>query len=234
MKKYFPTIIVDDFLENPDKIRKMALDMNYFPNEGHYPGTRTKNLSEIDEQLFNYLTSRFFLILYDFNLTVNWTLTIQFQSILPFSENKNDLINHAWTHVDSNKILAGVLYLNPNAQLDTGTNIYKNNDSFDDNIFKMDMLSQTRIPFYKDGNKPTNYEENLKKHNNMFSETINISNIYNRLIMFDAFEYHRAQNYYSVTGEPRLICNFFVDELSTDSLTPLERLRKHKMEHFNL
>ena len=234
MKKHFPTMIVDNFLENPDKVRKIALDMDYLPSPGHFPGVRTDNISEINIKLFEYLSARFFLLLYDFVNPVQWSLSINFQKINSFSHDKNDLVNHGWTHTDDNKILAGILYLNPVAQLDTGTSILKTNDFFDENMFMTNELQSSKIPFYKNGNKPNNYENNLKKHNDMFSETVNVSNVYNRLIMLDAFEFHRAQNYYSFEQEPRLICTFFVDKLSTDSLTPLERIRKQTMEHYGL
>ena len=74
--------------------------------------------------------------------------------------------------------------------------------------------------------------EELKKlkelEKTQFDETINVSNIYNRLISFDADEYHAAQNYFGQDNESRLILVFFVSKFDAHSM-PLERANLNKI-----
>jgi hypothetical protein len=235
--KYFPTLIVDNFLEDPDRVREMALSMEYLPNtHGTYPGVRTDSLHLVNKNLFDYLSNRFFSVLFDFNKTqVSWNISIGFQKINSFSENKMDCRNQGWIHNDGDEtFLAGILYLNPNAELYTGTSMCKpvNEQNFDGDVLK--NYSETKVTYYKNNIEPDNYEKVIQENNSLFVDTINVSNIYNRLIMFDSDSYHRANNFHSYDKEPRLTCCFFVNNLLSSCLFPLERMRLHTMEHYGL
>jgi hypothetical protein len=71
--------------------------------------------------------------------------------------------------------------------------------------------------------------KNLKEQEKeQFDETINVSNVYNRLISFEASEYHAAQNYFGQDDESRLILVFFVSKFNAHSL-PLERANINKI-----
>ena len=48
---FFPSC-VDNFFEDPDKIREFALSLN-FNEDGDYPGYRTKELAKIDQNLYH-------------------------------------------------------------------------------------------------------------------------------------------------------------------------------------
>jgi hypothetical protein len=229
----FPTIVVDNFLENPDKVRQLALSMQYSKSSGEYPGERTKHLGDVNRNLFNYLCSKFFSLNYDFMSPIKWNTTIYFQKIYPLSSNKFDITNMGWVHADYNKVMGAVLYLNPNIDLDTGTHICKPNDiNFD--IESMDKEQDVRIPYYRDNIKSDNYEENLIKNNSLFTDTVCVSNLYNRLIAFDGTTFHHANNLFSTNEEPRLICNIFVNTIEAAVPTPIERLNLCKMEDYGL
>jgi hypothetical protein len=236
--KYFPTLVVDDFLENPDKVRQMALAMEYLPNNGYYPGTRTDSLHLVNKNLFDYLSNRFFSFLYDFNSNkLDWNVSIVFQKINSFSEDKMDSKNQGWVHNESQigTLLAGVLYLNPNSELYTGTNICKPiKENFDYEIDIGKKYVDTKVSYYRDNIKPKNYEDEIEEHNSMFVRTTEVANIYNRLIMFDADLFHQANNYHSYAKEPRLTCCYFVNSLSSSCAFPLERMREQTMERYGL
>ena len=41
----FPTIVIDNFFEDPEMVLKYAETFEYrFPEDGQYPGTRSKNV----------------------------------------------------------------------------------------------------------------------------------------------------------------------------------------------
>ena len=48
-----------------------------------------------------------------------------FQKIKPFSKDKFDSTNKGWVHTDEDALFAGVVYLNPKPDPDSGTSIYK-------------------------------------------------------------------------------------------------------------
>jgi hypothetical protein len=231
--KFFPTLVIDDFLDNPDKVRQMALEMDYEPSNGRYPGVRTKSLHEVNPKLFDYLAQKFLSAFYDFNMPIKWNIIIGFQKIEAFSDEKEAPVNDGWIHPDSGCTLAGVLYLNPNPVPYTGTNIcHPKNDELNEDILLKYM--DTKISLYRDNIKLKDYDEKIREHNDMFTNTIQVSNLYNRLIAFDASSFHQANSYHFLGNEPRLTCNFFVNSITTPSISPLERIRSHTMERYNI
>tara|TARA_B100001778_G_C18161559_1_gene438378 strand:- start:354 stop:545 length:192 start_codon:yes stop_codon:yes gene_type:complete len=57
----YPVTILDNFFEEPDKIVDLALNTEYSEiTDGRWPGVRSKNLSEINFPLFNYIHRKLF------------------------------------------------------------------------------------------------------------------------------------------------------------------------------
>jgi hypothetical protein len=176
--------------------------------------------------LHNYFANKFFSVFYDFLNPVNWVIETTFQLIEPFDQSKDSCFNKGWIHTDDNKILAGVLYLTPNADLETGTSIYMPKDvSSESNLLADSQLKKYEL--YRDGLKPDDYSEHINKFNSNFVETVNVKNMYNRLIAFDATCWHSAQNFHTNT-ESRLTVNFFVTSVNSSSAPPIERIKRYK------
>ena len=215
---HFPTLCVDNFYPYPERVRRLALEQEFIKaDDGRWPGKRTKNLHEIDEVLFNHFCDKLFSIFFDFETCgrVNWNVETSFQLIEPYDEDPNSVRNTGWIHTDkSGGVLAGVIYLTPDANLDSGTSLYrlKNEDTIDD--------SDVKTSFYKDG-IDKNYEELLKKHNSSFEETTRFNNVYNRLAMWEGTQWHGVNSFYSKT--PRLTQVFFVNKIEIDGNSPLNR-----------
>jgi hypothetical protein len=219
----FPVAVIDNFFNEPDKVRKFALHQEFKRDEtSKYPGLRTDCLSVIEPSLYNEFLKKFFSVYYDFKFEkLNWVVSAQFQK----TDNSFD---SGWIHYDndghSNNKVAGVIYLTPNAPLRSGTSIYKpKNNVLIPSIYSLEK----NIHYYANGNSEElkNLKEQIKEQ---FDETINISNVYNRLISFDAGEYHAAQNYFGQDNESRLILVFFVTRLDAQ-LMPLERANINKI-----
>lgn len=228
MNKLFPTIIVDNFLDDPDYVRDRALKMEFIPTNGTYPGKRTFSLNEIDSELFNTLSQKFFAVHYDFLNPVEWNLSVYFQLIEPFSNDKQNSFNHGWIHRDYNKILAGVLYLTPDADPDSGTSLFKPKTSENEVELLEDEQSERNDLYNNKIVDLESYTKRLHSFNSNFIETVCVKNIYNRLISFDSNEWHGANNFHTGT-ESRLTLVYFVDSIKSLSVPAVERVRRCKL-----
>ena len=216
----FPTICVEDFYDNPDSIRQFALSQKYEKtDDGKWPGKRTAPLHEINPILFDQFCNKLFSIFYDFDTCgkIQWIVRTSFQLIDPLVDDPNNIKNTGWIHLDgTSAVFAGVIYLTPNANLHSGTSVFrlKNKDTIDE--------TDAKIKYYRDG-IDENYDELLKKHNSSFEETITFNNVYNRLVAWEGNQWHGVNNFYS--EEPRLTQVFFVSRLEADSSSPLKRFK---------
>ena len=224
-KKYFPTI-VDNFFENPDKIREFGLSLNYAPDaDGAWPGVRSKSIHEIDFEMYMSLMLKFMSMFHDFAFqNVNWTnASIYFHKI---KDTGNKELNKGWIHIDHNHELAGLCYLNPGVtNLNWGTSIYKQKDNveympFSRQHYKHMFYTNESIDLKK-------YKRSLEEHNQKFEETIRIGNIYNRMIAYSASESHCLNGV--PKNEERLTLLFFINGLTPDrNRFPNKRVKDFK------
>ena len=112
-------IVVDNFLDDPDRIRKIALNFDYSNVQKNVPGVRSTNRAGGDYE--EKVTEKFREI---FNSDIEWCWeqdSFCFQLCTEGTE--------SWIHQDPVAEWAAVLYLTPNAPLDSGTGIYEDPDS---------------------------------------------------------------------------------------------------------
>jgi hypothetical protein len=213
----YPTTIVDDFYINPDEVVKFAMSLEYFAAEnGEFPGKRSKPIYDIDPMFHQLVSNKFISLFYDFSLApATWIVQTQFQIIYPY---KDDIIlNRAWIHKDHKTILAGIIYLTPEASLDSGTSIYSVKPDCNPNL----DISERRN-FYKNAEINNDYINQLNTHTDCFTETLQIKNIYNRLAAYDGLIWHGATNHNAGT-DYRLTQVINVIDIQTDSIKPLTR-----------
>ena len=108
----------------------------------------------------------------------------------------------------------------------------------DDGYYQFNMKKdQTLEHYYAQGDLPEYVhsgkqisEEVVKdkweKHRSCFIEKVRFENIYNRLIMYDAKEFHAANSYYT-SKDNRLTLLFFIGGIRANKW-PLERIREIK------
>lgn len=165
--------LIDNFLENPDQTREMALEMRY-DFIADYPGMRSNGLNAEDSLIFK---NKFEKIL---NVRITrWDM---------FDGNKSQHMNtcyqlcllneKTWVHHDYTD-WAAVLYLTPNADMDSGTGFFRH--------------IKTGATEWKK-NDPTT---DLNKTESMYKMdeweiVAEVKNIYNRLILYKANQYHRS------------------------------------------
>lgn len=220
----FPTLCVDEFYKNPDEIREYALSLEYETGHGHYPGVRTKPLSEINPKFFSECTQKLFSLFFDFNYQcANWNVTTCFQKIYPYSDDPNDVLNNGWFHTDGDALAAAVIYLNPISNPEAGT-------SFGIPTTEINTDFSVRNELYKNDNL-SDIDENLYRStlielNSNFVPILEVKNVYNRLIFYDSFYWHRETNFYASSKEPRLTQVFFIEFLDNENL-PIKRMNQY-------
>jgi len=108
-------IVIDDFLDHPDKVRQSVLDNKDKVDwgEGNYPGVRTMVSDKKYQQM---IVDKIESVL-PFKIEMDMdTSTFAFQMCIESDD--------GWCHQDSTDY-SGVLYLTPNAPIDSGTLFFK-------------------------------------------------------------------------------------------------------------
>lgn len=105
------TVIVDDFLPYPDLVREQAIKLDYITT-GQFPGVRSM---AADTAYQHFINTRVSAIL---NINIDAWVLDSFCFQLCYEDAKT------WVHKDQAD-WAGVLYLTPNAPLESGTGLYR-------------------------------------------------------------------------------------------------------------
>lgn len=225
--KYFPITVIDNFFNDPDKVRDLALKCNYGPSPtGDWPGQRTELLHIVDENFYKNFCLKIISIFYDTNYhNVNMECRAYFQKITSLDNNPKSNKNKGWIHADD-QIFAGIIYLNPEISFDKGTSIYHTKSNFDQK--EIYNLSKAKHRFYLK-NDDSNYDECFTKLSSYFDETINVKHVYNRLVLIDGTSWHAAQNFYNKNNS-RLTLVFFINKLELpNAISPIDRIKKIKI-----
>lgn len=160
-------MVFDNFYGNPREVRNYALSLQYNIT-GNYPGFRTETLRGEHnlnaKKMFEDILHK--KIVYwpdEYNTSFQYTTSA----------------DKTWVHYDPTG-WAAVLYLTPDAPLNSGTAIYRNKKS---KIFMLDR----NIP-----NTDYNSDPDILNDLNQWEPVIEISNVFNRLVLYRGNYYHRS------------------------------------------
>ncbi len=203
LNPFLPTMVFDNFYEDPDLWREYALSQKFFKGDrGSWPGLRTKFLHELNQDIFRVTMRKLLMIVHQYGFTRFDELQTTFQYI-------DESYGRGWVHDDDPKLnIAGVIYLNKGTVLDAGTTIYQDQSDFDgerySNIFMEDVLTASQ----EERLKYAKYREEQVRH---FTPSVNIESVYNRCIIFDPRCWHSAEKFFGNTPEDsRLTQVFFI------------------------
>ena len=232
MHRQFPITLIDNFFDDPHKIREFALSCNFTQISGNYPGERTQLLSAICPRYFNSFCHRLFSLFYYYEPDPNvvWNVETMFQKIYPLDEDKSSPLNSGWIHSDDATCMAaGVIYLNPKSNLDAGTSFY----NLKDDVFNTsDVNFDLRNDFY--ANKKVDldaYKKELDKLEGLFDKTLEVKNVFNRMAFYGSDIHHKENNFVASDTEPRLTQVFFVHKIQSNlQRSPLPRLQEYGIE----
>ena len=108
------SLVIDNFLPKPDLVREQAINLEY-PYTGQFPGVRSDAADDDYQQYFQMRISEIL------NVTIDEFVMDSFCFQLCYADAKT------WIHKDGCD-WAGVLYLSPNAPLESGTALYNDKD----------------------------------------------------------------------------------------------------------
>jgi hypothetical protein len=171
----FNSLTIDNFYSNPMDVREFALKQE-FKVRGNYPGQRTESfLSDATKKTLRD-------ILYPFAGEItNWggEYTGSFQY--------TTASDRSWIHADSTTDWAAVCYLTPDAPLTAGTGIFRHKETGWSNFDY-----RNNDPEYLRQAPPGHDSQDYTK----WEMVDRIGNVFNRLIMYRADNYHVSLDYF--------------------------------------
>jgi hypothetical protein len=221
----YPVVVIEDFYQDPDAIRKFALAQKFTyckdmsDIEYVYPGCRTQDLSLLNKNLFDTICTKLVSVFHNAEYDhMRWLITTSFQSV-------SAEYNQGVIHTDSNTVFAGVLYLTPNAFLNSGTSLFKPNKNF--NEAKYQQALNANDERFKAGEIAMD-----TSYHSMFDEVVRVNNVYNTLIIYEGRHYHAANQFFGETLEDsRLAQVFFISKIDAQkqSVFPMSRIQQIKI-----
>ena len=215
----YPVTVIENFYENPDVIRNFALAQDYTfchdrPNLKYvYPGGRTRDLFDLDSVLHEKICKKLISVFHNSEHDyMRWALSTNFQSVAAE-------YNEGVIHTDHDTIFAGVLYLTPDAPLNSGTSLFKKNKTFDEKQY-LQALD------YNDKKFRTGAIEMDTAYHSMFDEIVRVNNVYNTLIIYEGRHFHAANQFFGKKlKDSRLVQVFFINKIDAQkhSSFPLNR-----------
>lgn len=196
--------IIDNFFQDVEAVRKFALQLPYDKQGGFVPGVRSEFMHVVDPKFFHMFAKQLSACFFDVERDeFDIDCICQFQIINADYEQgwiHNDIDDNSWQ-------IAGVVYLTPNAPLESGTAIY--NKVGPDSVPYQEIVAAKQL-FYSQAGDLDSARIVREKHNSSFAETVRINNVYNRLLVYDTDQWHRALKYFGDSkDDSRLTLVFF-------------------------
>ena len=186
----FNSLTIDDFYADPMLVREFALKQE-FKVRGNYPGQRTESF------LTDSIKQKLRDILYPFAGEItNWggEYTGSFQY--------TTAADRSWIHADSTTDWAAVCYLTPDAPVTAGTGIFRHKET---GWMNFDYKRQNDPEYMKQAPPGDECQDYTK-----WEMVDRVGNVFNRLIMYRADNYHVSLNYFGKDlNDGRLFQVFF-------------------------
>lgn len=189
------TLIIDNFLENPDLVHDIARSATYVEDLRHYKGKRTTTrylyggLKEKFEQIFSGVANQ--------NMEIYDWLNQPMNGVFQQTQGSDPLVYHA-----DSQDFAAAIYLTQNPDLNTGTSFWRHKGT---GVFRV-----TDVPFERINQEVITSETITNgEHWELVSK---VGNVYNRLAIWNAKLIHSASSYDPFSGDDqntRLIQLFF-------------------------
>lgn len=217
----YPVTVISDFYDDPDAIRKYALQQKYTyrhqmkDDVGYvFPGGRTKELRELSQSLYEKICKKLISVFHIAEHDVmQWQIKTSFQIV--GADYGSGLI-----HQDQNTVFAGVLYLTPDAPLDSGTSLFRKNASYNEELY-WKTIKENDAHFRN--KEPIDFS-----YHRMFDEVVRVNNVYNTLILFEGDIHHCANQFFGDNNHnARLAQVFFITKIDANkqSSFPILRLK---------
>jgi hypothetical protein len=174
----FPTIIVENFFEKPKELINFSKKLEYEKDKvNSWPGVRSKSFHIINEKLYFFVIKKVLSYFYDYNLlTLNNEEMLFDNTYVGFHKIKEKDIKgfKDLKHRDYETHLAGLIYLNNENNIKTGTKLYSDcevvKNSFISPKEKLIIANKFNTMIAYDGNNlhgPSGFLKNNKERLNI-------------------------------------------------------------------
>lgn len=188
-------IVVDDFYENPDAVRSLAMSTLEFKPSEYHKGQRATERLILDgtkEKLEEIIGRPIY----------NWEHGGYANGIFQFCTSDQPIVYHIDT-----QMMAAMVYLTPDAPVSTGTAMYKSKTtgvrSFPDDTRNTELYTDT----FKGLSEECNFYDSTQ-----FEMVDTVGNVYNRLVIFNSTNIHAATEYFGDNiNNSRFFHMFFFD-----------------------
>ena len=205
----WPTLIMDNFFTDPDKIVEISKRYTY-TYDGTSPGMRSPPLHVIDHTFFNWSTFKILTLLYpNEGERLRWHGRATFHRVPP------NLEFDGWIHKDTPDEFTAIIYLSKG---ESGTSLF---EPLSPEIVILEQEANLKYKYFKNPNlsaeELAKVAQAKEKNNAGFRETLSIDGRYNRLILFDSAQYHAAHVFkHSDSNIERLTYIVFFDKITIE------------------
>lgn len=179
-------IITDDFYHDPADVRAFALRQN-FDIKGNYPGART--CAFLHEELGVAIQSIV-------RIPITYWPTNTYNGAFQFTTESD----RTWVHADHTTMWSGVVYLTPHAPTTAGTAFFRHKET-GHSEYPVDQFERKKC------------DQDASEWDR-WAITDQVSNRFNRLILFRGKNFHSSQGHFGKSKEDgRLFQTFFFNTL---------------------
>lgn len=184
-------LIVDDFYQDPDKIRSFALNQEFKNCQeanagGNWPGQRSSFLHLLNDEINEEFHNNFLGALLENNpIRYSGYIETNFQVC---TEADGD----SWIHYDTptwNCTHVGIVYLNPNPPENSGTCFYTFNEEHRQEF--EEYAERNGHLWFK-----LNRDEDSEEFNKFFKKDFCVPNKYNRCVIYGPNRWHKSDWYF--------------------------------------
>lgn len=193
-KSYSEVVVVENFYADPDAIRNFAINNLEFNPSGYHKGARSSRfILDGTKERFEQILGR---------KVINWEHPSYANGAFQFCVKDDPIVYHT-----DQQMFAGVVFLTPNAPLNSGTSTFKSKKTGRLKFDKSEISSSIFNETFSDE------LGNLNFYSNSNLELVDrVANIYNRLVLFESRSIHAAGEYFGDSiHNGRLFHIFFFD-----------------------
>tara|TARA_R100000687_G_scaffold59974_1_gene48415 strand:- start:484 stop:1128 length:645 start_codon:yes stop_codon:yes gene_type:complete len=211
----WPTLIVDNFFEDPNKIVKFSKTLKFSKaKDNSWPGTRTSPLHEIDHEFFIFTTKKILSILYPMNVD-----NLKWRAVQSFQRSNKEYGEAGWVHSDTDSEITVIIYLSDHAN--SGTCLYEGKN------FPVELkYDKEKQRFFKDLTDLKRMEKYRDQSNSEFTKKVELFSNFNRLVLFDSHHWHASRNAGSSKEDRLTLITFFKEVTGGGIKYPIPTMRR--------
>ena len=215
----WPTLIVDNFFDDPHKVINFSKQFKYKRASDHqWPGTRTGPIGELDNNFLSWSTNKIMNLFFPMNIEqIQWRALQHFQRIPYKTYGKS-----GWIHRDDQVEFTVIIYLSTHPN--SGTSLYKPK-----HFMAQPIHNDKKTKFFKDLQNPSQSEQWRKKANAPFEKVVDLHSNFNRLVLFDGHQWHGAENFGTEKEDRLTLITFFTEVKGKEGISlryPIPMMRR--------